>query len=241
MSISIQRVSRRFGKQQVLNRISLEIDAGEFVALLGPSGCGKTTLLRIIAGLESADEGHILLDGQNTASLPVSKRQIGFVFQNYALFPSMTVQENISFGLRMLPRSQRPSTKQIKTTVDDLLALVQLPHLADRYPAQLSGGQRQRVALARALAIKPRVLLLDEPFSALDAKVRKELRQWLRNLHQELKITSVFVTHDQEEATEVADRIVIMNEGNIEQMDTPKRLFAQPASPFVKDFLEVQI
>ena len=241
MSISIQRISRQFEQQQVLNRISLEIDAGEFVALLGPSGCGKTTLLRIIAGLESADEGHIFLDGQNTASLPISKRQIGFVFQNYALFPSMTVQENISFGLRMLPRSQRPTTRQIKSTVDDLLSLVQLPHLADRYPSQLSGGQRQRVALARALAIKPRVLLLDEPFSALDAKVRKELRQWLRKLHQELKITSVFVTHDQEEATEVADRIVVMNAGNIEQMDTPKRLFAQPATPFVRDFLGAQI
>lgn len=239
MSISIQRVSRQFDGQPVLNRISLEIDSGELVALLGPSGCGKTTLLRIIAGLESADEGKIFLDGLDTASLPIRKRRIGFVFQNYALFPSMTVEENISFGLRMLPRAQRPSARHIQATVDDLLSLVQLPHLAHRYPAQLSGGQRQRVALARALAIKPRVLLLDEPFSALDAKVRKELRQWLRQLHQELKITSVFVTHDQEEATEVADRIVVMNQGNIEQMDTPTRLFAQPATAFVREFLEL--
>lgn len=239
MSISIQRVSRQFNKQRVLNRISLEINTGEFVALLGPSGCGKTTLLRIIAGLESADEGQIFLEGQDTTSLPVSKRRIGFVFQNYALFPSMTVRDNVSFGLRMLPKRQRPSPAQIQSKVDGLLALVQLPHLADRYPSQLSGGQRQRVALARALAINPRVLLLDEPFSALDAKVRKELRQWLRNLHQELKITSVFVTHDQEEATEVADRIVVMNQGNIEQMDTPKQLFTRPATSFVREFLEV--
>lgn len=239
MSISIQRVSRQFNKQRVLNRISLEINTGEFVALLGPSGCGKTTLLRIIAGLESADEGQIFLEGQDTTSLPVSKRRIGFVFQNYALFPSMTVRDNVSFGLRMIPKRQRPSPAQIQSNVDELLALVQLPHLADRYPSQLSGGQRQRVALARALAINPRVLLLDEPFSALDAKVRKELRQWLRNLHQELKITSVFVTHDQEEATKVADRIVVMNQGNIEQMDTPKQLFTRPATSFVREFLEV--
>lgn len=237
MSIFVQQVSRRFGDHQALDRISLDISSGELVALLGPSGCGKTTLLRIIAGLESADEGQIYLEAQESSSVPVRERGIGFVFQNYALFPSMTVRDNISFGLRMLPRAKRPARAKIQSTVDDLLALIQLEGLGDRYPAQLSGGQRQRVALARALAVKPRVLLLDEPFGALDAKVRKELRQWLRSLHQELKITSVFVTHDQEEAAEVADRIVVMNQGHVEQMDTPAQLFAQPATPFVREFL----
>lgn len=237
MSIFVQQVSRRFGDHQALDRISLDIYSGELVALLGPSGCGKTTLLRIIAGLESADEGQIYLEAQESSSVPVRERGIGFVFQNYALFPSMTVRDNISFGLRMLPRAKRPARAKIQSTVDDLLALIQLEGLGDRYPAQLSGGQRQRVALARALAVKPRVLLLDEPFGALDAKVRKELRQWLRSLHQELKITSVFVTHDQEEAAEVADRIVVMNQGHVEQMDTPAQLFAQPATPFVREFL----
>ncbi len=239
MSIRVQHISRRFGDYQALDRISLEMHSGELVALLGPSGCGKTTLLRIIAGLESADTGHVYLDGEDSTHVPVRERGIGFVFQNYALFPSMTVNDNISFGLRMLPKAKRPHKAQIQKTVDDLLALVQLQGLGDRYPAQLSGGQRQRVALARALAIKPRVLLLDEPFGALDAKVRKELRQWLRALHHELKITSVFVTHDQEEAAEVADRIVVMNKGNVEQMDTPAQLFAQPATPFVREFLAV--
>ncbi len=237
MSITVQHVSRRFGDYQALSRISLEMASGELIALLGPSGCGKTTLLRIIAGLESADEGQIYLEGSDATHTPVRERGIGFVFQNYALFPSMTVADNISFGLRVLPKAQRPSTAEIKKTVANLLELVQLGSFAERYPAQLSGGQRQRVALARALAIKPRVLLLDEPFGALDAKVRKELRQWLRELHHELKITSVFVTHDQDEAVEVADRIVVMNKGHVEQMDTPSQLYACPATPFVKEFL----
>lgn len=239
MGITVQHISRRFDDYQALDQISLAIASGEFVALLGPSGCGKTTLLRIIAGLESADSGRVFLEGKDTTQVPVQKRGIGFVFQNYALFPSMTVADNISFGLRMLPKAERPNTTAIKKIVHDLLELVQLSALADRYPAQLSGGQRQRVALARALAVKPKVLLLDEPFGALDAKVRKELRQWLRQLHQELKITSVFVTHDQEEAVEVADRIVIMNKGHVEQVDTPSRLFSRPATAFVRDFLAV--
>ncbi len=237
MSITVQQISRRFGDYQALSRISLEMASGELIALLGPSGCGKTTLLRIIAGLESADQGQILLDGFDATDVPVRERGIGFVFQNYALFPSMTVADNISFGLRVLPKAKRPHKADIQKRVTELLELVQLGGLGDRYPAQLSGGQRQRVALARALAIKPRVLLLDEPFGALDAKVRKELRQWLRDLHHELKITSVFVTHDQDEAVEVADRIVVMNKGHVEQMDTPSQLFASPATPFVKDFL----
>lgn len=239
MSIIVQQISRRFDDYQALDQISLAIDSGELVALLGPSGCGKTTLLRIIAGLESADSGRVFLDNQDTTEVPVRERGIGFVFQNYALFPSMDVADNISFGLRMLPREKRPNQSVIKKIVDDLLDLVQLSTLADRYPAQLSGGQRQRVALARALAVKPKVLLLDEPFGALDAKVRKELRQWLRQLHHELKITSVFVTHDQDEAAEVADRIVVMNKGHVEQMDTPTQLFARPATPFVREFLAV--
>lgn len=239
MSITVQKISRRFDNYQALDQISLEMDSGELVALLGPSGCGKTTLLRIIAGLESADTGRIYLDGQDATDVPVRERGIGFVFQNYALFPSMTVADNISFGLRMLPKAERPHKAHIAKTVAELLDLIQLGSLADRYPAQLSGGQRQRVALARALAIKPKVLLLDEPFGALDAKVRKELREWVRELHHELKITSVFVTHDQDEAAEVADRIVVMNKGHVEQMATPKQLFAQPATPFVRDFLAV--
>lgn len=239
MSISIQHISRRFSDYQALDHISLEIESGEFVALLGPSGCGKTTLLRIIAGLESADTGQIILDGSNATNTPVRERGIGFVFQNYALFPSMTVADNISFGLRMLPKKERPDKRSIYQQVQRLIELVQLEGLADRYPAQLSGGQRQRVALARALAVRPRVLLLDEPFGALDAKVRKELRQWLKQLHNELRITSVFVTHDQEEASEVADRIVVMNKGHVEQMDTPAQLYAQPATHFVREFLAV--
>lgn len=239
MSITVQQISRRFDDYQALDQISLTIDSGELVALLGPSGCGKTTLLRIIAGLESADSGRVFLENQDATEVPVRERGIGFVFQNYALFPSMNVADNISFGLRMLPKAKRPTQSAIKKIVQDLLELVQLSTLADRYPAQLSGGQRQRVALARALAVKPKVLLLDEPFGALDAKVRKELRQWLRTLHHELKITSVFVTHDQDEAAEVADRIVVMNKGHVEQMDTPTQLFAQPATPFVRDFLAI--
>lgn len=239
MAIIAQHISRRFGDFQAVDQISLSIDQGELIALLGPSGCGKTTLLRIIAGLESADTGQIFLNGQDCTQLPVRERGIGFVFQNYALFPSMTVADNISFGLRMLPKAKRPNKAAIQKSVMELLELIQLETLADRYPAQLSGGQRQRVALARALAVKPKVLLLDEPFGALDAKVRKELRQWVRELHKELNISSVFVTHDQDEAVEVADRIVVMNKGQVEQVATPEFLFSQPATPFVRDFLAV--
>lgn len=237
MSITAHQLSRRFADHQALSTISLDIKSGELVALLGPSGCGKTTLLRIIAGLESADSGQVYLHGIESTDTPVRERGIGFVFQNYALFPSMSVADNISFGLRMLPRAKRPTKQQIRQTVQELLELIQLEHLGERYPGQLSGGQRQRVALARALAVKPKVLLLDEPFGALDAKVRKELRQWVRTLHKELGITSVFVTHDQDEAIEVADRIVVMNQGQVEQMATPEQLFEEPASDFVRDFL----
>ncbi|MCE2879688.1 MAG: sulfate ABC transporter ATP-binding protein [Comamonadaceae bacterium] len=237
MSIEIRNISKRFGQFQALNDVNLDIDSGELVALLGPSGCGKTTLLRIIAGLEQADQGSILLAGKDATDVHVRERQVGFVFQHYALFRHMTVFENIAFGLRIKPRSQRPSTGQIKTKVMDLLRLVQLDWIADRYPSQLSGGQRQRIALARALAVEPKVLLLDEPFGALDAKVRKELRRWLRRLHDELHVTSVFVTHDQEEALEVADRVVLMNQGVVEQVGTPQQVWDQPASPFVYGFL----
>jgi sulfate transport system ATP-binding protein len=237
MSIEIRNVSKRFGDFHALRDVSLDVDSGELVALLGPSGCGKTTLLRIIAGLETADTGSILFAGEDTTDVHVRERQVGFVFQHYALFRHMTVFENVAFGLRVKPRGLRPSETQIKTKVHDLLKLVQLDWLADRYPAQLSGGQRQRIALARALAVEPKVLLLDEPFGALDAKVRKELRRWLRRLHDELHVTSIFVTHDQEEALEVADRVVLMNSGRIEQVGSPQDVWDHPASPFVYGFL----
>jgi len=237
MSIAIQNVSKHFGDFHALNQVNLDIASGELVALLGPSGCGKTTLLRIIAGLETADTGSILFSGEDTTDKHVRDRNVGFVFQHYALFRHMTVFENVAFGLRVKPRSERPSEAQIKTKVMDLLKLVQLDWLADRYPSQLSGGQRQRIALARALAVEPKVLLLDEPFGALDAKVRKELRRWLRRLHDELHVTSIFVTHDQEEALEVADRVVLMNQGQIEQIGTPQQVWEHPASPFVYGFL----
>src|SRR3982751_1392203 len=237
MSIAIRNVSKHFGDFQALGDVSLDIESGELVALLGPSGCGKTTLLRIIAGLETADEGSILFSGEDTTSVHVRERQVGFVFQHYALFRHMTVFENVAFGLRVKPRGQRPGEAQIKKKVMDLLGLVQLDWLADRFPAQLSGGQRQRIALARALAVEPKVLLLDEPFGALDAKVRKELRRWLRRLHDDLHVTSIFVTHDQEEALEVADRVVLMNAGNIEQVGSPQEVWDHPASPFVYGFL----
>ncbi|MBY0464597.1 MAG: sulfate ABC transporter ATP-binding protein [Burkholderiales bacterium] len=237
MSIAIQNVSKHFGDFHALNNINLEIDSGELVALLGPSGCGKTTLLRIIAGLETADTGNIFFSGEDTTDKHVRDRNVGFVFQHYALFRHMTVFENVAFGLRVKPRGERPSEAQIKTKVHDLLKLVQLDWLADRYPSQLSGGQRQRIALARALAVEPKVLLLDEPFGALDAKVRKELRRWLRRLHDELHVTSIFVTHDQEEALEVADRVVLMNRGVVEQVGTPQTVWDHPASPFVYGFL----
>ena len=237
MSIEIRKVSKQFGDFHALRDVSLDINSGELVALLGPSGCGKTTLLRIIAGLETADAGSILFSGEDQTDAHVRERQVGFVFQHYALFRHMTVFENVAFGLRVKPRSQRPSEAKIKEKVHELLSLVQLDWLADRYPSQLSGGQRQRIALARALAVEPKVLLLDEPFGALDAKVRKELRRWLRRLHDDLHVTSIFVTHDQEEALEVADRVVLMNSGRVEQIGSPQEVWNHPASPFVYGFL----
>nr|WP_174506436.1 sulfate ABC transporter ATP-binding protein [Acinetobacter sp. Marseille-Q1620] len=237
MSIQVKNIEKHFGAFHALNDITLDFPDGQLVALLGPSGCGKTTLLRIIAGLESADAGKVILEGNDATNVHVRERQVGFVFQHYALFRHMTVYDNVAFGLRVRPRATRPSESEIKKRVTRLLDLVQLGFLADRYPAQLSGGQRQRIALARALAVEPRVLLLDEPFGALDAKVRKELRRWLRTLHDELHITSIFVTHDQEEALEVADQIVVMNKGNIEQIGSPREVYEKPATPFVFDFL----
>ena len=237
MSIEIRNVSKQFGDFQALRDVSLNIQSGELIALLGPSGCGKTTLLRIIAGLESPDVGSIHFSGEDTTDVHVRDRNVGFVFQHYALFRHMTVFENVAFGLRVKPRKERPSEAQIKEKVMSLLKLVQLDWIADRYPSQLSGGQRQRIALARALAVEPKVLLLDEPFGALDAKVRKELRRWLRRLHDELHVTSIFVTHDQEEALEVADRVVVINQGKIEQEGTPQEVWDSPASPFVYGFL----
>tara|TARA_R110001599_G_scaffold171353_1_gene362214 strand:+ start:214269 stop:215345 length:1077 start_codon:yes stop_codon:yes gene_type:complete len=237
MSIEVKNIHKQFGSFVALNDVSLDFPAGELTALLGPSGCGKTTLLRIIAGLETPDHGQVLLDGEDASARHVRERQVGFVFQHYALFKHMSVFENIAFGLRVRPSATRPSEQKIREKVMKLLELVQLDWLADRYPPQLSGGQRQRIALARALAVEPRVLLLDEPFGALDAKVRKELRRWLRQLHDELHVTSIFVTHDQEEALEVADRVVLMNKGNIEQVGAPKEVYNHPATPFVFGFL----
>jgi sulfate transport system ATP-binding protein len=237
MSITIQNIEKSFGRFKALNNVNLEIAGGELVALLGPSGCGKTTLLRIIAGLETADAGQILFHGEDATDRHVRERNVGFVFQHYALFRHMTVFENIAFGLRVRPRQFRPSKAEISERVHKLLGLVQLDWLADRYPTQLSGGQRQRIALARALAVEPKVLLLDEPFGALDAKVRKELRRWLRRLHDELHVTSVFVTHDQEEALEVADRVVVLNKGQVEQIGAPDEVYDHPATPFVYQFL----
>jgi sulfate transport system ATP-binding protein len=237
MSIEIRNIKKNFGQFSALNDVSLDVPSGELVALLGPSGCGKTTLLRIIAGLETPDSGNILFHGNDATERQVREREVGFVFQHYALFRHMTVFENVAFGLRVRPKNTRPSEAEIKRRVHELLTLVQLDWLADRYPPQLSGGQRQRIALARALAVEPKVLLLDEPFGALDAKVRKELRRWLRRLHDELHITSIFVTHDQEEALEVADRVVVINKGVIEQIGTPQDVYDHPVSPFVYQFL----
>jgi sulfate transport system ATP-binding protein len=237
MTIEVQHIRKQFGQFTALDDVSLQFGDGELTALLGPSGCGKTTLLRIIAGLEYPDAGRVLLDGDDASERHVRERQVGFVFQHYALFKHMSVFENVAFGLRVKPRRERPLDAQIREKVKKLLELVQLDWIADRYPPQLSGGQRQRVALARALAVEPRVLLLDEPFGALDAKVRKELRRWLRTLHDELHVTSIFVTHDQEEALEVADRVVLMNKGRIEQLGTPDQVYNHPASPFVYGFL----
>jgi len=237
MSIEVKNLVKRFGMVTVCDHINLDIPSGELVALLGPSGSGKTSLLRIIAGLEQADEGAVYFHGEDITQVSVRDRNVGFVFQHYALFGHMTIFENIAFGLRVRPKETRPSDAQIKEKVMTLLKLVQLDWVADRYPHQLSGGQRQRIALARALAVEPKVLLLDEPFGALDAQVRKELRRWLRRLHDEIHVTSVFVTHDQEEAMEVADRIVVMNQGRIEQEGRPDQVYDHPVSPFVLKFL----
>jgi len=237
MSIEIEAVSKNFGVFAALSDVSLKVPSGELVALLGPSGSGKTSLLRIIAGLETPDRGRILFNGEEATQRHVQERKVGFVFQHYALFRHMTVFDNIAFGLTVKPKKSRPGKEAIRDKVYSLLKLIQLEQLSDRYPGQLSGGQRQRVALARALAVEPQVLLLDEPFGALDAKVRLELRRWLRRLHDEIHVTSVFVTHDQEEALEVADRIVVMNQGRIEQQGTPSEVYDRPATPFVFDFL----
>lgn len=237
MSIRVQNIVKRFGAFVALDNVTLDFPSGELVGLLGPSGCGKTTLLRIIAGLEAPDSGQVFLDNHDASTADARERQVGFVFQHYALFRHMTVFDNVAFGLRVKPRRQRPGADEIRRRVQELLSLVQLDCLADRYPAQLSGGQRQRIALARALAVEPRVLLLDEPFGALDAKVRKELRRWLRQLHNALHITSIFVTHDQEEALEVSDRVVLMNRGRVEQMGAPDQVYEHPATPFVYGFL----
>ncbi|QYF91932.1 sulfate ABC transporter ATP-binding protein [Massilia sp. PAMC28688] len=237
MTIEVRNINKRFGDFVALDDVSLQFPQGELTALLGPSGCGKTTLLRIIAGLEHPDAGQVLLDAQDASARHVRERQVGFVFQHYALFKHMSVFENVAFGLRVKPRKDRPGEAQIREKVMKLLELVQLDWLAERFPPQLSGGQRQRIALARALAVEPRVLLLDEPFGALDAKVRKELRRWLRRLHDELHVTSIFVTHDQEEALEVADQVVLMNKGRVEQLGAPDQVYNHPASPFVFGFL----
>jgi sulfate transport system ATP-binding protein len=237
VSIEVRNLDKRFGTTVACDNLDLDIPAGELVALLGPSGCGKTTLLRIIAGLEVPDAGHVLFHGEDATRADVRDRNVGFVFQHYALFGHMSIFENVAFGLRVRPKATRPGEAEIQSKVMQLLKLVQLDWLADRYPHQLSGGQRQRIALARALAVEPKVLLLDEPFGALDAKVRKELRRWLRRLHDEVHVTSVFVTHDQDEAMEVADRVVVMNQGRIEQQGTPDQVYDHPASPFVLQFL----
>ena len=237
MSIEVVDLVKSFGAFTVLDGINLHVRNGELVALLGPSGSGKTTLLRIIAGLEWPEKGTVRFDGEDALDRSIRERNVGFVFQHYALFRHLNVYENIAFGLRVKPRPDRMSEPEIAARVERLLGLVQIGWLKDRYPHQLSGGQRQRVALARALAIEPRVLLLDEPFGALDAKVRKDLRRWLRALHGEISVTSLFVTHDQEEALEVADRVVVLNQGRIEQIGTPEDVYDRPASAFVHDFI----
>ncbi len=239
MSVAAQQIRKTFGSFTALDGVNLNVERGKLVALLGPSGSGKTTLLRIIAGLEYADEGsgRILFHGDDVTDVPAGKRKVGFVFQHYALFRHMTVFENIAFGLKVRGRKERPSSAEIGERVRKLLKLVQLESYGGRYPHQLSGGQRQRIALARALAVEPKVLLLDEPFGALDAKVRKELRRWLRQFHDEIGLTTIFVTHDQEEALEIADQVVIMNNSRIEQVGTPAEVYDHPATPFVYQFL----
>jgi sulfate/thiosulfate transport system ATP-binding protein len=237
MSIALRGVSKQFGEFAAVENINLDVPTGALIALLGPSGCGKTTLLRIIAGLETPDQGQVLFDGRDATLWPIRDRKVGFVFQHYALFRHMSVFENVAFGLKVRPRRERPKSAEVRKKVLSLLELVQLGWASDRYPAQLSGGQRQRVALARALAIDPEVLLLDEPFGALDSQVRHELRRWLRRLHDELHFTSVFVTHDQQEAIEVADTIVVLNRGRIEQSGIPGEIYDLPGSAFVHRFL----
>jgi sulfate/thiosulfate transport system ATP-binding protein len=235
--IRLQGITKRYGQYPALDNVSLEVRDGEFLALLGPSGSGKTTLLRIIAGLAFPDQGAVQFNGEDVTDLKVADRKVGFVFQHYALFKHMTVADNVGFGLSVRKRGQRPAKAQISARANELLDLVQLGGLGERYPAQLSGGQRQRVALARALAVEPQLLLLDEPFGALDAKVRKTLRRWLRDLHKRMGLTSIFVTHDQEEALELADRVVVMDHGVIEQVGTPEQVYMEPATPFVSDFV----
>ena len=239
MSVEVKNVTKKFGSFTALDNVSLKVESGELVALLGPSGSGKTTLLRTIAGLEFPDPGdaQVLFYGEDVTAIPASERKAGFAFQHYALFRHLNVFENIAFGLRVRPKTTRPPEAEIRARVEKLLKLIQLEPMAKRFPSQLSGGQRQRVALARALAVEPKVLLLDEPFGALDAKVRKELRRWLRQLHDEIHITTLFVTHDQEEALEVADRVAILRAGRIEQIGTPEEIYDNPVSPFVYDFL----
>ncbi|MBF0330790.1 MAG: sulfate ABC transporter ATP-binding protein [Candidatus Omnitrophica bacterium] len=237
MSIEVRSIHKSFGSFKALEDVSLHVETGELVALLGPSGSGKTTLLRIVAGLEKVEEGQVFFGGEDASIQKVSERGVGFVFQHYALFRHMTVFDNIAFGLNAKPKNLRPPQAEIRARVSELLKLIQLEWVADRFPGQLSGGQRQRVALARALAVRPKVLLLDEPFGSLDAQVRKELRHWLRRFHDEFRITTLFVTHDQEEALEVADRIVVMNKGRIEQVGTPDEVYHDPANVFVLNFL----
>ena len=237
MSIELRNITKNFGAYQALHDVNVEVKDGELLALLGPSGCGKTTLLRVIAGLEKPDSGSVHLDGRDSTRETAKEKQVGFVFQHYALFPHMSVFDNVAFGMQVQARSTRPSRQAIKDRVHELLTMVQMEWSSARLPSQLSGGQRQRIALARALAVKPRVLLLDEPFSALDAKVRLDLRRWLRKLHDELHVTSVFVTHDQEEALELADRVVIINQGKVEQSGTPDEVYDNPANAFVYNFL----
>jgi sulfate transport system ATP-binding protein len=237
VTIEVRNLAKQFGAFKALDNVDLKVESGELVALLGPSGSGKTTLLRIIAGLDWPDSGSVSFDGEDALSRGAGERHVGFVFQHYALFRHMSVFENVAFGLRVQPRATRKDEAAIRARVKELLDLVQLDWLANRYPSQLSGGQRQRIALARALAIEPRILLLDEPFGALDAKVRKELRKWLRSLHEEIHVTSIFVTHDQEEALEVANRVVVMDKGRIEQIGTPGDVYDDPATAFVHGFI----
>ena len=238
VTVTIENIEKEFGQYPALNGASLKVHGGELMAILGPSGSGKTTLLRIVAGLEQPQAGRVMFDDLDAATLSLRERRIGFVFQQYALFRHMTVLDNVAFGLRAQPRRTRPDANEIKRRSLELLELVQLADFANRYPTQLSGGQRQRVALARALAIKPRVLLLDEPFGALDAKVRKELRRWLREFHDQTGHTTLFVTHDQDEAFELADRVAILNDGRVEQVAPPRLIQQEPASPFVAAFVD---